>query len=475
MSSVQEKAELLMSDPIALFDGSITNMHSIEREELAEWQKAALNMRFREHYDSIEVLRKLADRQGVSDPREFNDLAPLFFAHTAFKSYPASLLSGKRFDLLVKWLDKQTPVDLSGVQMEGCGGLREFLDRMDEQTEINLLTSSGTTGTMSLIPKLTAQSDYGMRLWHMNMFQTYGEAPTDALQNTTVDIVWPTFSKGTVGAVRSLPQMIKYFCAGDESRLHPLYDYGIDPDLLVLASQMRLAAAKGELDRLKIEPEMLKRKEEFEAQQAKLPEDMSRFLADITEKLAGQQVFMVGSYPQLYQMAIEGLERGVTKVFSPDSAILTGGGMKGAVLPDNYLEVILEFLGIEQLKKGYGFSEGGAFHWRCEHNRYHCEPFVIPFLLDPDTSEPLPREGVVTGRGAFYNLLEQGHWGGVITGDEVTIDWDTPCPCGRTSVHMPDNIIRYSEKENADDDRINCNANQSFAEEAVDFMNEYMD
>jgi hypothetical protein len=58
----------------------------------------------------------------------------------------------------------------------------------------------------------------------------------------------------------------------------------------------------------------------------------------------------------------------------------------------------------------------------------------------------------------------------VITGDELTIDWDTPCPCGRTSVHIADDIVRFTEKEGVDDDRITCNATQSFAEEAVDFM-----
>ena len=467
-------ARLLMSDPMTLFDHSITRMHSIPQEELEALQLEAMALRFREHYDSIDVLHKLADRQGISEVKDFNDIVPLMFAHTAFKSYPPSLLADKRFDLLTKWLDKQTPCDLSAVDMEGCTGLEDFIARLDEQTPLNLLTSSGTTGTMSLIPKLQEQTEYGMRLWHMFMFQKFGQEPTEEQLHAKVDVVWPRHAKGTVGVVRSVGAIVNAFCGGDWSKFHALYDFGIDSDLLVLASRMRMAAAKGELDRLEIDPELLARKEEFEAQMAKMPEDMSRFLRECSEKLAGKRIFMTGTYEQLYQMASEGLARGVKHVFDPDSAILTGGGMKGAVLPDDYLEVIHEFLGVNEIKKGYGFSEGGTFHWLCEHGRYHVMPWVVPYLLDPDTSEPLPRKGVVTGRGAFYNLMEEGHWGGVITGDEVTIDWDTPCACGRSSVHIADDVISYSEKQGVEDDRITCNATQSFADDAVDFMKEYV-
>ena len=467
---LDDAAGLLLSDPMSLFESSLTKMHSIERSDLAEIQRRAMSLRFKEHYEGIEILRKLADKHGVTDLKEFDDVVPLMFAHTAFKSYPASLLTNKRFDLLAKWLDKQTVYDVSRADMEGCSGLQEFIDRLDAQTELNVVTSSGTTGTMSLVPKSRKMTAYGMRLWHMCMFQVFGQEPTKEQLNVTVDIVWPNYSKGTVGVMRTIPEMIDAFCGGDASRFHALYDFGIDSDLLLLASRMRAAAAKGELDRLEVEPHLLARKQEFEEQTARMPEDMANFLRRCTEELAGHRVFMVGSYPQLYGMAKEGLARGVERVFASDSAILTGGGMKGAVLPDDYLDVIHAFLGVSEIKKGYGFSEGGTFHWLCGEGRYHVMPWVVPFLLDPDTSRPLPRQGVVTGRGAFYDLLSDSHWGGVITGDEITIDWDTPCACGRTSVHIADDIIRYSEKRGVEDDRITCNATQSFAEEAVDFM-----
>lgn len=467
---LDEAASLLLTDPLSLFHNSVNELESVDRATLAEMQRRAMGLRFAQHYEGIEMLRKHADKHGVTELVEFDDVVPLMFPHTAFKSYPASLLTNRRFELLAKWLDKQTVYDLSGVDFEGCSGLTDFVERIDAQSELNVLTSSGTTGTMSLIPKSKTMTVYAMRIWHTFMFQEFGSEPTAEQRNATVDVVWPTFSKGTAGILRTIPQLIDTFCGGDATRFHKLYDFGVDSDLLVLASQLRLAAAKGEMDRVDISPELLAKKEAFEAQLARMPEDMARFLETMTDELAGKRIFMVGTAQQLYDMAVAGLERGDENVFAPDSIILTGGGMKGAVLPDGWLDVVHRFLGVTRLRKGYGFSEGGTFHWRCEHNRYHVMPWVIPFVLDPDTSEPLPRTGVVTGRGAFYDLLSDSHWGGVITGDELTIDWDTPCRCGRTSVHIADDIVRYSEKAGADDDRITCNATQSFAEEAVDFM-----
>jgi hypothetical protein len=200
---------------------------------------------------------------------------------------------------------------------------------------------------------------------------------------------------------------------------------------------------------------------------------MTDFFRGLTENLKGKRIFMTSAYSLLYELAAEGLERGIKDVFSKDSAILTGGGTKGMVLPDNYMDVIKEFLGVDRIQEGYGMSEISAFHWACDEGRYHVQPWVIPFLLDPDTSEALPREGVQTGRAAFYDIINTSHWGGVISGDEITIDWENKCPCGLQSVPIAHDIMRYSEKQGIEDDRITCSATQEVSDEAVNFMREF--
>ncbi len=465
--------EMFMNDPIAYFDSSITKMHQIPRDELEQLQRQAMSRRFVEHRESIEILRNLADRLEIKEVNEFDDIVPLFFAHTAFKSYPASLLDKKRFDLMTQWLNKLTSHDISDLDTEGCESIDEWIDRLDEQTSLEVITSSGTTGTLSLIPKDKHGSTYNMKLWRLFLFQRFGKEPTYEELNPEVEVIWPNYAKGKLGHLRMAAMLKREFTGGDESKFHPLYPDAISTDLMFLASKMRAAASRGELDRLEIDPKLLARKEEFEAMQARRPAELSEFFNHLAEKLKGKRVFMTSAYSLMYELAAAGLERGIKDVFAKDSAILTGGGTKGMVLPDNYMDVIKEFLGVDRIQEGYGMSEISAFHWACDERRYHVQPWVIPFLLDPDTSEPLPRKGVQTGRAAFYDLINVSHWGGVISGDEITIDWDTRCSCGLASVPIHHDIMRYSEKQGIEDDRISCSATQEVNDEAVNFMRDF--
>jgi acyl-CoA synthetase (AMP-forming)/AMP-acid ligase II len=470
--SAAKTLDQFMNDPMAYFDNSITKMHTIPRDELEALQRQAMSLRFSQHRESIEILRNLADRLDIKEVKDFDDLTPLFFAHTAFKSYPASLLDNKRFDLMTKWLNKLTSHDISHVDTTGCDSIDEWIDRLDEQTPLELITSSGTTGTLSLIPKDKHGAMYTMKLWRMFLFQTFGKEPTPDELNPEVEVIWPNYASGKLGHLRMAAMIKREFTGGDESKFHALYSDAISTDLMFLASKLRAAASRGELDRVEIDPKLLARKEEFEAMQARRPQEMSEFFERVSRELAGKRVFMTSAYSLMYELAAAGLERGLRNVFAPNSAILTGGGTKGMVLPDNYMEIIQEFLGVDRIQEGYGMSEISAFHWACDEGRYHVQPWVIPFLLDPDTSEPLPREGRQTGRAAFYDFFNQSHWGGIISGDEITIDWSTPCACGLASVPIEHDIIRYSEKQGVEDDRITCSATQQVNDEAIDFMRE---
>lgn len=59
--------EQFMNDPIGFFGESLTKMHSIPRDELEELQRQAMAIRFTQHRRSIEMVRKLADRLGVTE------------------------------------------------------------------------------------------------------------------------------------------------------------------------------------------------------------------------------------------------------------------------------------------------------------------------------------------------------------------------------------------------------------------------
>ena len=60
-------------------------------------------------------------------------------------------------------------------------------------------------------------------------------------------------------------------------------------------------------------------------------------------------------------------------------------------------------------------------------------------------------------------------WGGVITGDEITIDWDNECACGQSTLHLGPSIQRYSDKTD-DGDKITCTATPDAHQEAMSFL-----
>jgi hypothetical protein len=93
-------------------------------------------------------------------------------------------------------------------------------------------------------------------------------------------------------------------------------------------------------------------------------------------------------------------------------------------------------------------------------------PQTIPLLFDHDMNL-LPREGVQTGRYAFFDLVPQTYWGGFISGDRVTIHWDEDCPCGWRAPRIAPDIVRFAELEGGDD-KITC---AGTAQAYDDFMN----
>ena len=62
---------------------------------------------------------------------------------------------------------------------------------------------------------------------------------------------------------------------------------------------------------------------------------------------------------------------------------------------------------------------------------------------------------MVEGRFAFLDLAYEGRWGGIITGDKVTIDFADRCPCGRHGPTLLDNISRFAQTGGGDD-HIGC-------------------
>jgi hypothetical protein len=91
-------------------------------------------------------------------------------------------------------------------------------------------------------------------------------------------------------------------------------------------------------------------------------------------------------------------------------------------------------------------------------------------VLHPETGQPLPRSGTQTGRFALMDLLPENYWGGLVTGDEVTLSgWDEPCSCGREGPYLHSTIRRFSEIQGGDD-KINCAGAPEAHDKAIEYL-----
>src|SRR5262249_50288789 len=157
-----------------------------------------------------------------------------------------------------------------------------------------------------------------------------------------------------------------------------------------------------------------RRREEFEEINRQAVTPIST-LVDMTLSLKGQRQFLSGTWSQQFQIAQEGLRRGERNVFGEGSVVLLGGGSKGQVLPADWETHVKEFTGVEVLHDVYGMTEVTSSCYMCTHGHYHVVPWVLLYVLDPDSGQLLPRHGVQTGRAAFFDLMAGSYWGGFIS------------------------------------------------------------
>jgi hypothetical protein len=468
-ATIESEARSWMEDPFAHFDMSNTAIHTVARKHADEVQLAALNLRLQQRREQIPTLAKLADAQGISKVSSLNDAAPLLFEHTVYKSYPVSLLAKQRFDQLTKWLSRLTPHDVSGVDVSGCKSIDEWLTVLQKETPLDVATSSGTSGTISFFPK--SKNDYrnSIRGFRVQLVQEFGKSPTDSDLHDKIYVMTPLYRDGHSSSGRFAQYIREIFCHGDDSYLHTAFSYKISSDLMWLAARLRAAAAKGDIGKVDVPETLLARRGELEDMQKNASAHQSAFIRNVANELKGKRVFAMGTTNMFYDVAKRGLEEGTRGVFTPDSTVMGGGGHKGVVQAPDTEEVIKAFFGVPRLKMCYGMTEMNSFSPTCEHGSYHFLPWVTVIVLDHETGKPLPRSGVQTGRASFFDMTHDGTWGGIVTGDKITVDWDTPCPCGRTSLHLKGKVERYSELQGGDD-KISCAATPQAQAEAMDFL-----
>jgi hypothetical protein len=350
---------------------SWTEAYSTPADEVHAYQLEGLRGRFRTMAERLTILGTLAREQGIDDVRTLQDGAPLLFRHSVYKSYPVALLEKSNFKQLTNWLGRFTLHDLSDFDASGLDCVDEWLQRLDRTTPLRVIHTNGTSGKLSFLPRSTVEMPLALRGWRQN-FAPFGAENRRLPRNGlgTLPMIFPGYRFGALSANRMLDAFADALYGGDESMILTLHRERLSADLVSFSGRFAAAEARGELGRGQLSPKLLALAETAKARQAEAPKRMQEFIATILSRLQGQQVMFFGYWSMLYELALACQERGLTRLFRPDSLLWCSGGTKGKVFPPDFRRMIPESLGAP-IQEGYGMSETVTVQPGCPHGNYH--------------------------------------------------------------------------------------------------------
>jgi hypothetical protein len=380
---------------------------------------------------------------GAGEITALEDLVPLLFSHSVYKSYPEVLVRQRHWLGLAKWLDTLS-VERGAVDVEF--GETSTIDQWVETLrKVGHLVgaTSGTTGKCSIFNRTTEEAEVGAR--QRNRLLSWS---TGISQDARIPmfILLPR---------RSVYLTVDLFRSVADQFARPDAVYWMTQEPLLMSDinrmgELRRAIAKGEA----MPSDLAEFEAEGQARSRRIQADFDKMVGVLVDHLS-EPVIIAGLVPQHWELVKALKARGVTSpALHPDSIVWPGGGTKGSTLPDDYLEQMRTFYGVsdEKWHRTYSMTELNSQTVACSRGNFHFSPWQIPLVLDV-TGEKLvePRDGVLKGRMAFFDVAVSARWGGIVSGDRVTVDL-RPCECGRRSPTVR-SIGRY---EDAEDEKLTC-------------------
>jgi hypothetical protein len=427
---------------VAMVDDA--NPFELSYEEVRDAQLEAVNERFQSRIDQIKLLQNRAEEGGVSEVRSLEDIVPLLFAHTAYKSYPENWLIEEKWDRLGKWLDtvstnRVKPMDTSGVK-----GLDQWLHLLTEH-EHYVSCSSGTTGKCAMMNATRADLEYAGRA----LLQQIIWAGLNPQQDRMLI---------SCGQVASTPR--------NTATGAPMYAALADPSVppfipdappITIGSITEMVVLRKKIADGTAQPADIAYFEEQAALRERQIESVAEQACDAAIANRHRKLHITGLFGPMYKVAAMLRDRGYSGKDFQENSTFISGGLKRVQVPDNYQDIIFDTFNIppERICHSYGMQEMSTTAPRCSHGRYHMAPWVVLMLLDEGGENliPIPAKGEIEGRAAFFDLSMDGRWGGVISGDKIRATWE-PCGCGNRSPSIDPDIQRFADM--ASGDKIAC-------------------
>jgi hypothetical protein len=437
-----------MGDLVKRLTGLVeaANRYDIPAHELREMQIGAIDERFQERKAQIKLVAHRAKEAGIDAVRSLDQVVNLLLPHTAYKSYPETWLAQKRWDRLSKWLDT---VSTYRVPVEKVAAAAEVDDWVDQLGANGCFVScsSGTTGKSAML--IASQEDMNWCKTEAVATYSWGSGVKPARDRRI-------FGMAPVAHVpRNLATGEAYTAALQDPNSER-YQYPVPP--ITVGSLTQMVVLRKSIADGTAKPADIAAYEEISAARQKAVDAAVGITAHAVVEARRSKLHVTGLWAGLYNVAKAVRDLGFSaEDFNAENSIYVGGGLKRAKLPEDYREFVYETFNIqpERNYQNYSMQELHSGMPRCHAgNRYHVPPWVVPLILDKSGDELLPiGNDEYEGRAAFFDLSIDGRWGGVISGDKISIDY-RPCACGSRSASIRDNIVRYADLEG--DDKIGC-------------------
>ena len=445
MSAVPQKNSALQ-EIFSLFDRN-RDPYRTAPKHLRELQLEAMRERFAERRQQIKVLDKRASDTGIKEIRSEHDMVPLLFAHQSYKTYPEIFLEQGRWAHMNLWLQTLTSRPVTGMNLDGIADVDHWIARLREAGHY-VFSSSGTSGKPSFISQ--TKDDLDKVIEGCVILAKYGS-----------ELIRRDFGKRPIflmmpdkGAHRHNEAVNRAAAILGREKHNMFSDPATAGDSIKMG-RMRRAIADGTAKPSEIEA--------FQAAAVERQQRTNDQIEAFVDKLLARRdepVLIQGQWAMHYRVLEIAHSRGIPDgSFHPETALTIGGGLKGTQLPPDYREQILRFYGIPEsnMQLSYGMSEMiGTGPYSHVAKGFATCPWVVPLILDKSGEKllnPADGKGVVEGRFAFFDLMAEGYWGGLISGDKVTVDFSPQADDLKTP--MVTSVARYADLEEGED-KLSC-------------------
>ena len=418
-------------------------------DDLLQVQLVAAQERLAQRRSQIRVLDQRAIDRGVETIAKLEDIVHLLFSDATYKSYPENFLDQRRWDRMTHWFQTLSSDSLGAADVKGVDTLDEWLAAL-QKIGIWINSSSGTSGKNSFLAM--NKTDMGVALRLMDQASAIGSSNRRKAQpnSFSVFVLGPS-SASYSGSVRARMFAEHLAMPGE---IHYISHVGQSAQEGLDLAKLNRAIAAGTARPSEIQAVQ----DRSRAKAAEIRADMDLFLNILLSRL-DRPVAILGLSSMLWRVMEMAQARGVQRIpLHPDSFTSISGGTKGMNLPADYLQQMRDYFGITDAMytNPYGMTELSGACPSLPHGRgWAIPPWIIPIVLeatDETLLNPADITGTVTGRFAFLDLLVEGRWGGLVSGDQVTIDFSPAEPGIKVPVIRK--IDRY--KDLPGDDKATC-------------------